>query len=922
MHKSWYRYLAGQLLVFIALTLAGMEPANADACAQRGFGGHEREVLRAYVAYYGRPADAGGLAFWSAELSRANGDLSIIIEPFGVSAEFNDRYSNLGDRSLIENLYRQLFGRDPDPGGLAFYTGELQAGRMSLQTIALNIIYGVQGDDVTIVANRLSASEYFVSCLEQGRFGYPAIPVAVSLLGTVTSSADSLVQARLEIDALINGEGNQRPYAGSLSLVADEGIVYVDMPLIGHDPDNDLIGFNLLSGSTGTGYADAYIGSQSGRLYLTLDGSRATAELSYIVSDGQLYSDPATVTIRVAPPPDQRGLGAETVDAQTYASFDIVRPWGNLLGAPGSEPTIPRRVDLSASFPTPGDQGSQGSCVGWATAYAIKSYFEKRDIGWDLSRQDHLFSPAFVFNAIALPGCQGSRPNDALDRLRDVGAATWDRMPYTDQSCSRQPSQEAMAQAGTYRIQSWGTLRTVGDIKAQLANHRPVLLGIMVYPSFNNLNGPDSVYNDFSGQQGGGHALAVVGYDDDRYGGALKVINSWSTSWGDSGFCWLPYNVVSNSQVFLGAYSLEDITNTEPPVDPVDPPPPPSGDLPNLEIKTWSADYSPRPGGSGMLRFEIANTGNAVAHAGAYVNLMLSVDERMSSDDVFVIYEPIPFDLLPGEVAYRDDNNALSFFFPDTLQPGTYLMAVWVDDLDSVAESEEGDNVSFGDPVRIENSLPDLVVNSWYADWYFGTGTLIYEVVNQGAGVAPGGWDVNLMLSPDYVLGDVEDIYLAYETTPWDLATGESVYRDWADPLYFDVSQVPMGVYYMALWVDDQQQVAESNERNNESWGWEPVFFGFGSGLLGATPDAEQETPGEAPFGPTRQYNGRRLPDDAQVYRVQILSAADGSRELKVLESIAGPRRGSTELLPTKRNAAVNPRLFPLERAHPMPAGR
>lgn len=911
------------LLLCQWLMIAWVGPAAAAQCAPRDFNDSEREVLRAYIAYYGRPADDAGLAYWAGRLAGSGGDLSEIIQAFGVSREFNDRYASLDDRSLVENLYRQLFGREPDPAGLAFYTGELAADRMTLQTIALNIIYGVRGDDVAVVANRLTASEYFVSCLEQGLFAYPQTPVAVAILSPITSAAVTLDQARAEIDGLITGTGNRPPSASPLSMTADENIPYVQAELIGTDPDNDVLSYNLVSPANGPGYQDAYIGSGSKRLYLTLDGSVETVQVSYHVSDGQLFSNPANVTIRMAEPTGDRGRGAEEVLAEIYARFDVVQPWSNLLGAPRSDPTIPLAIDLSASFPTPGDQGSQGSCVGWATAYAIKSYFEKREIGWDLSRGEHVFSPAFVFNAIALPGCDGSYPNEALDRLKDVGAATWDQMPYTDQECQTQPNSAATTQASNFRIQSWGTLRTVTDIKGQIANHRPVLLAIQVYPSFNSLSGQDAVYNDFSGNPQGGHAVAIAGYDDDRYGGAFRVINSWSTGWGDGGYFWFPYQAVANPNVFMGAYSLEDLPNQETPDDPVDPPPPPSGDLPNLEVLTWSAEYDPRPGGAGQLQFEVINSGTQIASSGAYVNLMLSPDDQISSDDIFVIYEPIPFDLEPGTTAFRNQDNALSFNFPDTLQPGSYLMAVWVDDLDSVAESNEGDNVSFGENrLQIENSLADLVVETWYAEWQFGFGELTYTIVNQGSGVANAGWHVNLMLSTDDILGNDDDLYLVRETSPFALAPGESVYRDWQSPLGFETNDIPPGTYLMALWIDDLDKVVESNERNNQSWGWGPVYFGFGgqkpNSATRETMPLGTESPGTSP---NHQFNGRRLPTDAQVYRVEIQPGPDGTTVMRATETIDGPRHGEAPILPSKTMSAGNPRLFPVQNSRAMPSG-
>lgn len=38
-----------------------------------------------YLAYYGRPADAAGLEFWSNQLARSNGDFSVLIDAFAHS---------------------------------------------------------------------------------------------------------------------------------------------------------------------------------------------------------------------------------------------------------------------------------------------------------------------------------------------------------------------------------------------------------------------------------------------------------------------------------------------------------------------------------------------------------------------------------------------------------------------------------------------------------------------------------------------------------------------------------------------------------------------------------------------------------------------------------------------------------------------
>ena len=38
-----------------------------------------------------------------------------------------------------------------------------------------------------------------------------------------------------------------------------------------------------------------------------------------------------------------------------------------------------------------------------------------------------------------------------------------------------------------------------------------------------------------------GHAMCVMGYDDQKYGGSFKVMNSWGNQVGDQGYIWIKY---------------------------------------------------------------------------------------------------------------------------------------------------------------------------------------------------------------------------------------------------------------------------------------------------------------------------------------------------------------------------------------------
>lgn len=155
---------------------------------------------RAYIGYYGRPADPAGLDYWSESLEAVNGDLSGIIAAFGNAPEYYLRFGDLPAAELISNLYRNLFNRDPEPAGLAFWTGQYESGAMSLQSIALHILYAAYGDDLLAVANKGLTADYFTASVRAG-CPYGDIPAAAAFLAATDHTPASVVNAMAAIDA-------------------------------------------------------------------------------------------------------------------------------------------------------------------------------------------------------------------------------------------------------------------------------------------------------------------------------------------------------------------------------------------------------------------------------------------------------------------------------------------------------------------------------------------------------------------------------------------------------------------------------------------------------------------------------------------------------------------------------------------------
>ncbi len=225
---------------------------------------------------------------------------------------------------------------------------------------------------------------------------------------------------------------------------------------------------------------------------------------------------------------------------------------------------LPRSVDLQSFAPSVLHQGRQGSCSGWASAYGARTISYAQAQGQD---PDQIaFSPSFLYNQIALPRCQGALLRDAMEAMKNIGSVPFRSFGYTDQTCQILPEPEHRGEASQYRIKGYTRLSQgasnygtdIQAVKQHLAQGAPVVIGMLVGQSFQrNMLGrriwtPTS--SDYRGTGLGGHAMCLVGYDDQVAGGAFQVMNSWGTQWGEGGYAWIRYN--DFSQFVREAYGL------------------------------------------------------------------------------------------------------------------------------------------------------------------------------------------------------------------------------------------------------------------------------------------------------------------------------------------------------------------------------
>lgn len=293
------------------------------------------------------------------------------------------------------------------------------------------------------------------------------------------------------------------------------------------------------------------------------------------------------------------------LDPRQFEKAQIYEP----LAEDNTKNPLPESANLQKFAPGVGNQGSQGSCVAWSSAYGARTILEAARTGQDPNALK--FSPSFLYNQIGLDGCQGSYIVRAMEFMTRQGSVPYEQFPYTDQDCSRVPDQGLIRDAAQFKMRGFNRL-SAGDrtdaldlraIRENLAQGAPVVIGMMVGQSFmQDMMGKD-VWVPQDGDQNmmgfGGHAMCVVGYDDRKYGGAFLLMNSWGPEWGNNGFAWVRYG---DFKFFVReAYGLD-------PMQPV-----------------GAAANAPLIGEIGLV--EVVNTGKKMEPKG-YIPLRLSAGNR------------------------------------------------------------------------------------------------------------------------------------------------------------------------------------------------------------------------------------------------------------------------------------------------------
>lgn len=236
----------------------------------------------------------------------------------------------------------------------------------------------------------------------------------------------------------------------------------------------------------------------------------------------------------------------------------VLRAAGVADQPPGLRPSMDLRQWCSPIE----NQLNLGSCTAHA-GVGLYEYFERRAFGRHIDGS-RLFLYKATRDMLNWTGDTGAYLRTTMGAMALFGIPPEEHWPYNLSAFDNDPPTfvwqyaEHFEALSYYRLDPPGTTAEalLARIKANLAAYLPSMFGFTVYSSISQASTSGLIPFPSPGERVlGGHAVDVVGYDDNKKipntspggietTGALLIRNSWGTGWGDGGYGYLPYEYV------------------------------------------------------------------------------------------------------------------------------------------------------------------------------------------------------------------------------------------------------------------------------------------------------------------------------------------------------------------------------------------
>ena len=237
--------------------------------------------------------------------------------------------------------------------------------------------------------------------------------------------------------------------------------------------------------------------------------------------------------------------------------------------------TLPAVVSFKKYTPIPYPQAGN-TCVAQSFATA-RTILAAKKLGWTDKNKITAwsFSPYYIYYRNKMEGdveCNNgllieATAKDVLDNgfapIIDVEYP--DYYPFTNEVLCLQKNGSAYPpsmnddeeRASNYKIEEIYRVSNVQQLKTALAAGMPVVVCLYTPASFQKLKTALWIPQptDKLDKNIMGHAVLAIGYDNNKYGGAIEIMNSWGNTWGDKSFVWVRYK--DYLKWFFAGYAFE-----------------------------------------------------------------------------------------------------------------------------------------------------------------------------------------------------------------------------------------------------------------------------------------------------------------------------------------------------------------------------
>ena len=145
--------------VLVGFSESAENKEGTSALVERGIWDRDEtaaEVARLYDTVFDRAPDTPGLAYWKGALEAGEIDPLQVAENFMAGGEFQTTYGSLDDRDFVAALYENTLDRPAEAGGLDYWTGRLDAGASRAEIV---LAFSESREHVALTADAIQSDD-------------------------------------------------------------------------------------------------------------------------------------------------------------------------------------------------------------------------------------------------------------------------------------------------------------------------------------------------------------------------------------------------------------------------------------------------------------------------------------------------------------------------------------------------------------------------------------------------------------------------------------------------------------------------------------------------------------------------------------------------------------------------------------------